>query len=149
VTSCEKDLNSRSTLNEPHYSKIRNQDLEEAKSKIKETLNKAHQDQQITTSEYREMLPSEKNPGKFYQIFKVHKKHTPPNLPPGRPIVSGCNSITEKISQFVDYHSKHLVQQMPAYLQDTPDLLRYIEKLNEIQVATHYQLLSKFSIISE
>ena len=69
---------------------------------------------------------------KFYQIFKVHKKHTPPNLPPGRPIVSGCNSITEKLSQFVDYHSKHLVPLMPAFLQDTPDLLRHIDVLNTI-----------------
>jgi hypothetical protein len=76
------------------------------------------------------MVPTEKNPGKFYLIFKVHKKHSPPNLPPGRLIVSGCNSITEKISQFVDYHSKHLVPLMPAYLQDTPDLLRHIEILN-------------------
>jgi hypothetical protein len=26
------------------------------------------------------MLPSEKGSGKFYQLFKVHKKHTKPNL---------------------------------------------------------------------
>ena len=77
------------------------------------------------------MLPTEKDPGKFYHIFKVHKKHTPPNLPPGRPIVSGCNSITEKISEFVDHHSKQLVPLMPSYLQDTPDLLRQIEVLNK------------------
>jgi hypothetical protein len=38
------------------------------------------------------------------------------------------------MSQFVDHHSKHLVPQMPAYLQDTPDLLRHIEKLNETQL---------------
>jgi hypothetical protein len=76
------------------------------------------------------MIPTKKNPGKFYHIFKVHKKHSPPNLPPGRPIVSGCNSITEKISQFVDFHSKHLVPLLPAYLQDNPDLLRHMETLN-------------------
>jgi hypothetical protein len=71
-------------------------DLDGAKSKIETTLKKAHLTQQISKSEYKEMSPMEKNPGKFYQTFKVHKKHNPPNLPPGRPIVSGCNSITEK-----------------------------------------------------
>jgi hypothetical protein len=37
------------------------------------------------------------------------KKHEKPNLPPGRTIVSGCGSITETISQFVDHHAKDLV----------------------------------------
>jgi hypothetical protein len=78
VNSCEKDLNSRSPKNEPHYSKITKKDLETAKSKITDTLNSAHKAKQITTQEYNEMLPTEKNPGKFYQIFKVHKSHTPP-----------------------------------------------------------------------
>ncbi len=77
------------------------------------------------------MLSTEKNPRKFYQIFKVHKKHEKPNLPLGRPIVSGCGSITEKISQFVDYHTKDLVPQILSYLQDTPDLLRQFDTLNE------------------
>jgi hypothetical protein len=72
VTLCEKDLNSKSTLDEPLYSKITTTDLERAKSKIKETIDKANKDQQISNKEYKELLPTEKNPGKFYQIFKVH-----------------------------------------------------------------------------
>ena len=81
------------------------------------------------------MNPNGKNPGKFYQLFKVHKKHNPPELPPGRPIISGCGSITEKISLFVDHHAKDLVNSLPSYLQDTPDLLRHIEDLN---TSTYY-----------
>jgi hypothetical protein len=56
------------------------------------------------------------------------KKHTKPNLPPGCPIISGCGSITDNISLFIDHHSKHLVLKSTSYLQDTPDLLRQIEK---------------------
>ena len=41
------------------------------------------------------MNPKDKKAGKFYQLFKIHKEHTKPNLPPGRPIVSGCGSLTE------------------------------------------------------
>jgi hypothetical protein len=32
---------------------------------------------------------------------------------------------------FVDVHTKHLVPELPAYLQDTPDLLRQFETLKE------------------
>ncbi len=118
------DLKSESLEGLPYYTKITEKTLDEAKHKIDRTLKKAHHAEQISNSEMNEMLATEKNPGKFYQIFKVHKKHEKPNLPPGRPIVSGCGSITEKISHFVDYHAKDLVPLIPSYLQDTPDLLR-------------------------
>jgi hypothetical protein len=131
VKSCENDLNSRSSEDLPYYTKITEKTLEEAKHKIDQILKKAHLTGQISNSEKTEMLATDKNPGKFYQTFKVHKKHEKPNLPPGRPIVSGCGSITEKISQFVDYHAKDLVPLIPSYLQDTPDLLRQFETLNE------------------
>ena len=36
------------------------------------------------------MKASDKGPGKFYQLVKVHKAHTPPQLPQGRLIISGC-----------------------------------------------------------
>ena len=77
------------------------------------------------------MDPTEKRAGKYYQLFKVHKEHTHPNLPDGRPIVSGCGSITENISLFVDAHTKHLVKEIPSYLQDTPDFLRHLEELKK------------------
>ena len=69
------------------------------------------------------MDPSDTGPGKFYQIFKVHKPHPPLSLPPGRPIISGRGSITENISRFVDFHAKPMVEQLPSYIQDTPDFL--------------------------
>ena len=72
-----------------------------------------------------------KEPGKFYQLFKVHKSHSPPALPPGRPIISGCGSITENLSAFVDHHAKPLVEKIPSYLQDTPDFLRQLEEVKK------------------
>jgi hypothetical protein len=48
-------------------------------------------------------------------------------LPAGRPVISGCNSFTENMSLFVDYHAKNLVPKIPSYIQDTPDLLRKLE----------------------
>jgi hypothetical protein len=66
VTSCEKDLSGKTPNNEPHYSKITTRDLSVAKFKITDTLNSAYLAQQITNQELKEMLPTEKDPGKFY-----------------------------------------------------------------------------------
>ena len=76
------------------------------------------------------MDSSKAGPGRFYMIYKVHKAHSPPSLPPGRPIISGSGSITENISKFVDFHIKPLVATLPSYLQDTPDFLRCLQSLN-------------------
>ncbi len=59
----------------------------------------------------------------------MHKKFKEPDLPPARPIISGCGSITENISLFVDHHTKNLVPLIPSFLQDTPHLLRELETL--------------------
>ena len=44
-----------------------------------------------------------------------------------RPIVSSCNSITERISQFVDRWLQPYVKKLPSYLKDTSDFLKLIE----------------------
>ena len=81
----------------------------------------------IDDHEFKSMCAKEKGPRKFYELFKVHNDHVFPELTPERPIVSGCGSITENISKFLDHHAKDLVQDMDSYLQNTPDLLRHLE----------------------
>ena len=51
--------------------------------------------------------------------------------PKGRPIVPGCGSNTELISWFCDQSVKERVKLKDSYIEDTPDILRYFEKLNE------------------
>ena len=77
------------------------------------------------------MDPASKGAGKFYQTFKVHKKHTAPDTPPERPIISASGSIMENIGQYVEHYIKDHANKHPSYLQDTPDFLRVIEKRNE------------------
>ena len=67
-------------------------------------------------------------------MFTIHKKFEEPNLPPGRPIISGCGSITENISLFVEHHAKYLVPTIPSFLQDTPHLLRELETLKTTNI---------------
>ncbi|XP_068115012.1 guanylate cyclase 2G-like [Hyperolius riggenbachi] len=62
----------------------------------------------------------------FYALPKVHK-----NLvrPPGRPIVSGNGSLTERISVYVDKHLQPHVHRLPSYVRDTLHLLGILEGL--------------------
>ena len=76
------------------------------------------------------MDPTEKGPAKFYELFKVHKKHVEGKTPPERPIISGSGSVTENIGVFVEHNIKELANKHSTFLQDTPDFLRNIEELN-------------------
>ena len=53
----------------------------------------------------------------FYGLPKIHKKFD--QFPPLRPICSGFNSCTSKLSEFVDAFLKPLAQQSPSYIKDT------------------------------
>ena len=70
-------------------------------------------------------------PGRLYGIPKVHKKREEgKNLPPLRPIVSNSGSYSENCSAWIDIHSKHLVKNLPSYVEDTPDILRMFMREN-------------------
>ena len=54
----------------------------------------------------------------FYMNPKIHKPNTP-----GRPIISGCDSLTEKLSIYIDHFLKPLVALIPSYIKDTTHFL--------------------------
>ena len=59
----------------------------------------------------------------FYTLTKIHKP-----TPVGRPIISGCDGPTERISAFVDHLIQPIAQKQASYLKDTTDFLNFIEK---------------------
>ena len=67
---------------------------------------------------------SDPKTGRFYILPKIHKQGNP-----GRPIISSNSHPTERISEFVDYHLKPLVQNLPSYIKDTTHFLLQLEKL--------------------
>ena len=104
--------------------------LELAKTRILSTLQEAHEKDYISKDEFQAMDPTEKTPGRFYELFKIHKEHIPGETPSERPIISGSGSITENISLLVEHFIKDLSMKHPSFLQDTPDFLRIIEDIN-------------------
>jgi hypothetical protein len=65
----------------------------------------------------------------LYVLPKIHKGVIPP---PGRPVVSGNNGPTEKISKFVDHFLNPTVKDIKSYVKDTTHFLSLVEGLGEI-----------------
>ena len=72
----------------------------------------------------------------FYTLTTKIRKPTPV----GRPIISGCDGPTERISAFVDHLIQPIAQKQASYLKDTTDFLNFIEKtkLASIDVTSLY-----------
>ena len=60
---------------------------------------------------------------------KIHKKFI--TIPKGRPIIAGCGYNTERILWLLDNIAKDSVKNLDSYIEDTPDLLRLFEEINE------------------
>ena len=57
----------------------------------------------------------------------VHKQGNP-----GSPIISSSGHPTVRISEFVDYHVKSLVQSLPSYTKDTTHVLLQSEQIGPL-----------------
>jgi hypothetical protein len=62
---------------ETYYKEISINELDKAKKEIDKTLNEALLKEEITQKEFNAMTTKDKGPGKFYQLFKIHKAHDP------------------------------------------------------------------------
>ena len=74
----------------------------------------------------RKWLSQTPNPPRipvFYTLTKIHKP-----TPVGRPIISGCDGPTERISSFIDHILQPIAQSQESYLKDTKDFINFIER---------------------
>jgi len=126
VSEAERQLND--TM---FYQKLAHDPTEEFQEKVCTTLKKMLEAGQISEKNYDYLVVKNPKPGRFYLLPKIHK---PGN--PGRPIVSANGHPTEKISEFVDFHLRPHVVELPSYVQDTTDYLQKVES-QDIPDETH------------
>ena len=131
VKACYKHLTSSQSEGNPYYTQVDALEVERSKAQIENTLLEALKNNIISQDEFHAMNPKDKEPGRFYCNFKVHKKHEHGQTPPERPIISGSGSLTEGIGMYVNHHIKETGTKHPTYLQDTSDFLRIIEEIND------------------
>ena len=96
--------------------------------RIKECTSRMYNDKLIDEKTHK-YLTSNPNPraGRFYILPKTHKQGNS-----GRPIISSNGHPTERISEFVDYHLKPLVQTLPSYIKDTTHFLLQLQNLGPL-----------------
>ncbi|XP_073231602.1 uncharacterized protein [Porites lutea] len=75
------------------------------------------------TTKWLSLTPDPPRIPVFYTLTKTHKP-----TPVGRPIISGCDGRTERISSFGDHLIQPIAQKQASYLKDTTDFLNFIEK---------------------
>ncbi len=85
--------------------------------------------EEITSQTHDYLVNSKPRTPMLYTQPKIHKGILPP---PCRPIVSGNNSPSERISAFVDWFLKPIVPIIPSFIKDTTHFLQLIEGLGDI-----------------
>ncbi|CAG2212665.1 unnamed protein product [Mytilus edulis] len=85
--------------------------------KINRTLLSLLSKNEINQDIYNFLQVEEPRTPQFYLLPKIHKTFVN-GSPPGRPIISGNNGPTEKISSFVDEHIKPFVPLIKSYVKD-------------------------------
>lgn len=63
----------------------------------------------------------------FYLLPKIHKKDIP-----GRPIVSGIDSPTDRISHTLDHIFRPFVSKLPSHIKDTRDFINKLQQIHHL-----------------
>ena len=80
----------------------------------------------LTKKQYFWLNDVKNEPGLIYGLPKIHKKGNPI-----RPIISQCNSLTNKLHTYLQQLLKIGESQIPNLIRDTTDFLNRIKKYND------------------
>ena len=122
ITEGLRQLNDVST-----YRKLDSDPSRELESELRDLVEQSFIDDTLTKDMADYAIPTSHKLARFYLLPKVHK----PGVP-GRPVISGCGSLTEKVSEIVDYLIKPYLPSVTSYLKDTQDFLQKVRRLGPI-----------------
>ena len=114
----------KSLLNTDFYEELPNDANPEYKAKINDKIDDLLSKELINDFEASNLKQGSRTPH-FYGLPKIHKEYI--TFPLLRPICSGFNSCTAKISEFIDAYLKPLAQNTSSYIKDTSDFVERIE----------------------
>lgn len=113
------------------YKKLDSDPTVDFTQKITKSLEDMHDKGYIDFDTLEYLKPEEAKAGRFYLLPKIHKENNP-----GRPIVSANGHPTEKLSEFVDFHLRPFVENLPSHIKDTTDYLKKMENMNPLPTNT-------------
>ena len=111
--------------NRDHYLPLEEPMVSQTLQRVNEVITQLHKGNHIDdmTKKWLTQTPNPPRIPIFYTLTKIHKPK-----PVGRPIISGCEGPTEKISSFVDSLLQPISRQHKSYLKDTTDFINSIEE---------------------
>ena len=129
IAEVERQLGNLTVYKNVEFKEKILQDLAETSNKLFRNLkNKGG----ITEKELKYfMIDSKKatNLGKLYLLPKIHK---PLSEVPGRPVISNCGTLTEKVSEFLDSELKWVIQEGWSYVKDSCDFIKKLKNIDHI-----------------
>lgn len=112
--------------NTAHYKYIADNPFPSVITNIQKFISNAHKAKLIDYTTYQFLLPP--IPTRIPTLYLLPKIHKPDI--PGRPIISGCDGPTVRLSKFADHFLKPLVNNTPSYVKDSTAFLNRIFQLN-------------------
>ena len=94
---------------------------------IKKVVSEMHENDEISDKTLRYLTTNCTRTAQFYMLPKIHKSLTDP---PGRPIISGNDCPTEKISHMIDIILQPFVPNIRSYVKDTTDFIQKLSKIS-------------------
>ena len=111
--------------NREHYNPLRQPMVKDTQQRVNQIITQLHQGNHIDdmTAKWLSQTPSPPRIPIFYTLTKIHKPK-----PVGRPIISGCEGPTERISSFVDRLLQPIAQRQKSYIKDSTDFINFVER---------------------
>ena len=115
-------------LNDPvFYREIQRNPTNKHTTEIQRFLQTLRQKKLLPDAHITFITPRNCRTPLFYLLPKIHKKNNP-----GRPIVSACDSPTEKMSMYLDSFLQPLAQKVDSYIKDTTHFLSNLSQLGQL-----------------
>jgi len=120
IEECQVQLDDKNK-----YLPLETSMVRETFNKVQDLINELHRHNYVDdmTKKWLCQTPDPPRIPVFYPLTKIHKP-----TPVGRPIISGCNGPTKRISSFVDYILQPIAKSQKSYLKDTEDFINFVEK---------------------
>lgn len=116
------------------YKKLKGHPKNKYKKKLKDYVDKGKCKGILNPKEAEYLISNSTKTPVLYYTPKIHKRL---DKPPGRPIISGINSIFSRLGEYLDNYLKPMVKEGKSYLRHS---LQLIQELQGIKGEEHWLL---------
>ena len=94
---------------------------EDTHRRVQQLINELYDGNYIEEITKKMALSDTKSASHSNTLTKIHKP-----TPVGRPIISGCDGPTEKLSAFIDKLLQPIAKKQQSYIKDTTDFINFL-----------------------